>query len=816
METLWQDLRYGARQLARSPGFTAVAVLTLALGIGANTAIFSVVNAVFFRPPAVENPESLAWVSVTTLRGSRQGLLSYPDFVDFRDHAKAFYGFVGYERISVALSGGRGSPERADAQLVAGDLFNVLGVLPAAGRSFTAAEAQASEPVAVLSHSLWKRRFGSNPALLGQPVLVNGQAFTVVAIAPPAFEGLELDNPADIWLPLETRSLLLPGSQTLAQRDGYVLRALGRLKPGATRAEAAADLEVIARRLEQAFPESKTGMRVEVSALGGGVHPAARAEPLQLTTLLSIVTGLVLLIACANVANLLLVRAAGRRREVAIRLALGATRWRLLRQLTTESLLLALAGGAAGLLAAVWLVGVAESLAEIPDSVARALAPNATVLGYALLLSVLTGVFFGLVPALASRSATVVPALKGEVVSVGPPRGRSRLQSLFAVAQVSLSLVLLVGAGLFLRSLGKAALVDPGFEIRNGVGISFDLEIQGYSPERREAFYRQLLERVQALPGVRSASLAALAPLSGAMIRTGVTREGLDEADENSAPAAFFNLIWPDYFRTLGIPLLRGRDFTLQDSADAPGVVIVNETLARRFWPETDALGQRISLEGAAGPYLEVIGVARDSKYDELTEAPVPFFYLPRLQHPALFPRATLLVRAAEDPARTLLALEHELHALDAGLPLEKSWTFERYLSQRLDRQRGLTTLLGVLGAVALFLAAMGLYGVMAFAVAQRTREIGVRVALGAQGKDVRRLFVGEGVRLALIGVGLGIGLAIPLTRALSGLLFGVTATDLPTFAGVGLLLVGVASLATYVPARRAARVDPMVALRYE
>ncbi|MCI0403163.1 MAG: ABC transporter permease, partial [Acidobacteria bacterium] len=561
METLWQDLKYGTRQLARSPGFTAVAVVTLALGIGANTAIFSVVNAVFLRPPAVENPESLAWVSVTSLRGSRQGLLSYPDFVDFRDHNTSFSGFVGYERISVAVSGGQGSPERADAQLVAGDFFEVLGVRPAVGRTFTLSHVQAggAQPVAVLSHSLWKRRFGSDPALLGQPVLVNGQLFTVVGIAPPAFEGLELDSPAGIWLPLETRSLLLPQSQALEQRDGYVLRALGRLKPLKGRTEAAADLQVIAHRLEQAFPQFSTGMRVDVSTLGGGVHPAAQGEPLQLTALLSIVTGLVLLIACANVANLLLVRAAGRGREVAIRLALGATRWRLLRQLTTESLFLSLAGGAAGLLAAVWLIDFARTLPGMTDSAARALAPNPAVFGYALLLSVLTGVFFGLVPALASRSAGIVPALKGEVASIGLRRGRSRLQSLFAVAQVSLSLVLLVGAGLFLRSLGKAALVDPGFEIRNGVGISFDLEVQGYSPEQREAFYRQLLDRVQALPGVRSASLAALAPLSGVMIRTGVTREGLDEADQDSAPAAFFNLVWPDYFRTMGIPLLRGR-----------------------------------------------------------------------------------------------------------------------------------------------------------------------------------------------------------------------------------------------------------------
>ena len=815
METLWQDLRYGVRQLLRSPGFTAVAVLTLALGIGANTAIFSVVNAAFFRPPAAEHPESLTWVSVTSLHGSRQGLLSYPDFLDFRDHNAVFSGFVGYERISVALSGGHASPERANAQLATGDLFSVLGLQPAAGRTFTASEVHAAQPVAVLSHSLWRRRFGSDPTLLGRSVLVNGQAFTVVGIAPPAFAGLELDNPADIWIPFGTRELLLPQSQTRTQRDAYILRALGRLKPGGSRADAAADLEVIARRLEQEYPEFSTGMRVELSALRGGVHPTGQGEPLELTGLLLIVTGLVLLIACANVANLLLVRAAGRGREVAIRLALGATRWRLLRQLTTESLLLSLAGGAAGLLAAFWFADFAGAFAEMPDSVARALTPNATVFGFALLLSALTGVFFGLVPATAT-SANVAPALKGEAALLGARRGRSRLQSLFAVAQVSLSLVLLVGAGLFLRSLGKAALVDPGFEVRNGVGISFDLEVQGYSPPQREVFYRQLLERVQAQPGVQSASLAALVPLSGQMIRTAVTREGQDESDERSAPAAFFNPVWPDYFRTMGIPLLRGRDFTLQDSEGAPGVVIVNETMARRFWPEADALGQRLSLDGARGPYLEVVGVARDSKYDELTEAPAPFFYLPRLQHSALFPRATLLVRATEDPARMLLTLEREIHTLDANLPLEKTWTFEQYLSQRMDRQRGLTTVLAVFGVVALILAAMGLYGVMAFAVAQRTREIGIRMALGAEVGDIRKLFVGEGVRLALIGVAVGIGLAAALTRALSSLLFGVTATDLPTFAGVGLLLVGVAALATYVPARRAARVDPMVALRYE
>ncbi len=813
METLWQDLKYGARQLARNPGFTAVAVLTLALGIGANTAIFSVVNAAFLRPPTIQEPERVVWVSATSQHGSRQGLLSYPDFIDFRDHSSAFSGLVAYERLSAALSRRGETPERTNVHLVTGDYFEVLGVHPATGRAFTSAEAEA---VAVLSHSLWRRRFGADATLLGGIVLLNGQPFTVVGIAPPAFEGLELDNPADLWIPLSTRNLLLPESNPLARRDDYRLRAAGRLKPGTGRAEAAADLGVISRRLEDSYPEFSTGMQIELSSLRGGIHPTGQEEPLGLTALLLVVTGLVLLIACANVANLLLVRAVGRRREIGIRLALGATSWRLVRQLTTESLLFSLASGGAGLLLAYWFTDLARAFGEVPDSVAHALAPSATVFTYAFLLAVCTGIFFGLVPALAGVRYSLVPALKNEVVGWGSRQGRSRLQSSFAVAQVSLSLVLLVGAGLFLRSLEKAARVDPGFEARNGLGISFDLEVQGYSGPQREAFYRQLIERAQALPGVESASLAAMAPLSGQMIRTGVTLEGQETDDERWAPMAFFNLIWPDYFRTMGIPLLRGRDFSLQDSGGSPGVVIVNETMARRLWPDRDPLGQKLSLQGPRGPYLEVVGVARDSKYDELTEAPVPFFYLPRLQHPDLFPRATLLVRATSDPRGLFSPLERELHALDANLPLEKTWTFEQYLFQRMDRQRGLTGLLTVFSIVALTLATMGLYGVMAFSVAQRTREIGIRIALGAQVSDIRKLFIAEGVRLALIGVVVGAGLATALTRALSSLLFGVSATDLPTFAGVGVLLLAVAAASTYMPARRATRVDPMTALRYE
>jgi predicted permease len=534
---------------------------------------------------------------------------------------------------------------------------------------------------------------------------------------------------------------------------------------------------------------------------------------MSIAGLLMAVTSLVLLIACANVANLLLARATARAGEFGIRLALGATRARLVRQLLTENLLVSLVGGAVGFLVVLWGTDLLRLFAELPDDIAAAMAPDFRVFTFALGLAVASGVLFGLIPALHASRRDPAPVLKNDGSERGG--GRTRTQRLLVVVQVALSMVLLVGAGLFLRSLGKASRVDPGFDVAHGLTMSFDLNLQGYSREKSLAFYQSLLERVEALPGVDSASLASLAPLSGRMVGMQLTPEGVD----GEAPASlgtFVNAVYPGYFRTLRTPVLRGRDFTSRDAAGAPGVAIVNETCARRLWPDQDPLGKRISFEGPTGPFLQIIGVAKDAKYDELTETPRPFVYLAHLQTPDLLSEVALLVRVEKRPSQVLASVQHELRSLEADLPIDSAATFETTLRLRADKQRGMTKMLSLFGTLALLLASVGLYGVIAFSVARRTREIGIRMALGARRSDILGMLVGEGMRLTLWGVGLGLALSAALTQALSSMLFGVTPGDLATLAGVSLLLGAVGAVASLLPARRAARLDPMRALRYE
>ncbi|HEU5179793.1 MAG TPA: ABC transporter permease [Candidatus Polarisedimenticolia bacterium] len=815
MDGVLQDFRHATRLLMKSPGFVVVAALVLGLGVGANTAIFSIVNGFFLRPLPVEDPGRLVWLTTLSPGAVRPQNLSYPDYVDMRDHNEAFTGLLAYADVPVALAGGD-RPERLRGVMVSGNYFPVLGVKADRGRFFGPEEDRAAGavPVVVLSRALWKRQFSSDPNLVGHSVSLNGQAFTVVGIAPASFTGTEAEYAADLWVPLAMHVQVMPGSASLlSQRDAAWVRVMGRLRPEVSLAQARASLAGLAAGVGNPRGNPGEKVQVQVTRAGGAIHPATAGEVLSIAGLLMAVTGLVLLIACANVANLLLARAAARGRELGIRLALGATRARLVRQLLIENLLVSLVGGSAGFLMVEWGTDLFRLFAELPDEIAGAMAPDFRVFAFALGLAVVSGVLFGLIPALhASRRD---PALVLGSDGTERSSGRTRTQRLLVVVQVALSMVLLVSAGLFLRSLGKASRVDPGFDVGHGLTMSFDLNLQGYSREKSLAFYQLLLQRVQALPGVDSASLASLAPLSGRMLGMQLIPEGA----EGEAPGGlhvFANAVYPGYFRTLRTPVLRGRDFTERDAAGAPGVAIVNEACARRLWPGQEPLGKRISFDGESGPFLQVIGVAKNAKYDELTEDPQPFVYLAHLQSPDLLSEVALLVRAEKSPSQILSSVQHELRSMGSDLPIYSTGTFEETLRLRADKQRGMTKMLSLFGTLALLLASVGLYGLVAFSVARRTREIGIRMALGARRSDILGLLVGEGMRLTLWGVGLGLALSAALTRALSSMLFGVTPADLATFAGVSLLLGVVGAAASAFPARRAARLDPVRALRHE
>jgi len=822
VDTLLQDLRYAARALLKSPGFTVVAVLTLGLGIGANTAVFTLVNAALFRAPPGDRPHELVWLAATRdfpeqpgRPRSYQRRFSLPEYRDYAAGATAFTGLSAYQDVALALGSG-GEPERINGMLVSGNYFQVLGLVPAAGRFFAPEEDRdpGAHPVVVLSHGLWGRRFGSDPAIVGTDITINGRRFTVAGVAPAGFVGIQLGEPAELFMPLAMVRVAMPRSaELLDQRYAGWLQIVGRLKPGVTAAAAGADVATLAARLAQAYPDALRATSAEVAPLSGGLDPSNRQQALPIMLLLMAVPMVVLLIACANVANLLLARATGRRREIGIRLALGATRWRLLRQLLTESVVLALCAGGAGMLLSFWLNDVLLAVSHAPAEIALALKPDIRVLAFTIAIAVITGVLFGLAPALGATRPDVVPALKEEGIALGRRVRRSRLTGAFVVAQVALSLILLVTAGLFLRSLDKALDVNPGFDPVNRISLSFDLGIQGYNDRQRGTFYTRLLERVRALPGVEAASLGSPLPLSGRIVGTAVSLEGVDQ-DAGAVPANLGS-ISPEYFATLGVPLVRGRDFAATDGTGAPLVVIVNETLARRLWPDQDPVGRRLRLYGREEPLREVIGVAKDGKYDELTERPRSFVYFPERQHSDVSD-ISLVVKTTGDPRPLAGALTTAVHELDATLPIFRLETLEQALLNRLDKERGASSLLGVFGTLALLLAALGLYGVMAYAVSQRTREIGIRVALGAGQAHVLRQFVGEGVRLAVVGVVIGLALSVALTRVIAQFLYGVTATDAATFAAGAVVLCVVAVAASWLPARRAARVDPMVALRAE
>lgn len=815
MDTLLQDLRYALRLLLKNPGFTAVAVLSLALGIGANTAIFSLVNAVLLRPLPVEKPDEMVMV----LTGRAEGMnfnFSYPLYTDFRDQNNVFSGLMAHSAISVSLSDGR-QTERIKGEIVSGNYFDVLGIKVSLGRTFAPEEDKTlgAYPVVVLGDGLWQRRFGSDRSLIGKAIRINNQNFTVVGIAPKGFTGMNLGEVAEVWVPLMMQPQVATWLRDINSRGGSWLYMVGRLKPGMSLVQANAGLDALFQQLKQLNPrpaDLHTVLRPGRQGQSG--LPEAMSRPLRL---LMGAVGLILLIACANIANLLLARASVRRKEVAVRLALGASRGRLMRQLLTESIVLALVGGGAGLLLALLTSDVL--LAYIPTESATLMAmdvsPDTRVLAFTLLLSLVTGVVCGLAPAWQASKPDVLPALKDEMVTLSRSHRRFGLRNVLVIAQVALSLILLIGAGLFLRTLQKLRGMDLGFtaKTQNVLLVSAELEPPRYDRNRGQEFYRLLTERLNAMPSVRSVSWASVPPVNEGGSRTTMFMPGYQPGPDEDMELNYMT-VGLNYFSTLGIPLVRGRDFNSQDTPTSAKVVIINETMARRYWPGQEAVGKRINLGDAQGLSLEVIGVAKDGKYRNLREEPRPSFYASLTQQYS--PYMTLHLNTAGDPRELIPAVRREVQAVDKELPIFNFKTLSDQIDTALARERMATTLCGWLGMLALLLAATGVYGVMAYTVSRRVREIGVRMALGAQPKDVLKLVLGDSLLTISIGIALGLVAAFYATGALSSLLFGVSATDPLTFAGIALLLMAVAMLASYIPARRAMKVDPMVALRYE
>jgi predicted permease len=824
VESLWRDVIYGARMLRKSPGFSAVVVFTLALGIGGTTTIFSLVDATLLRPLPVAHPAQMVAIFTSDFSGPLYGTSSYPDYADFRENNGVFSGMVAWQFTAFSLAT-TGTAERVYGELVSGNYFEVLGVRPALGRGFRAEEGstKGARPVAVISHALWEKRFAGARDVLGSSISLNGVPFTVVGVAPPGFSGLTRGLVADLWVPAAILPRILPGNDDMTNRGSRSFFLMGRLNPGADLAQAQARFRVIARQLHQSYPAQWTDVhsRPRVITLvpesRARVFPQARGTLLGVFALLMTVAGFVVLIACANVAGLLLARGSTRRREIAIRQTMGATRGRLVRQLLIESLLLALAAGAGGLFLAMWGTRLLGSFRPpLPVPFRLDLAIDARVLGFTLALAVLTGLIFGLAPALAASRPELIPSLTNAPGGNAAGIGRHRLRSGFVLVQVALSVLLLVGAGLFLRSLRNATVIDPGFVPENVLIGSVDLRLAGYNSVAGAAFYRQLLERVRAMPGVVDASLADELPLGLGGSRRGITIEGYTpRAGEDME--VYTATVASDYFRTMRIPILRGRGFADSDAEGAPRVVVVNQAFARRYWPGEDPIGRHIQMgirNRPGTPWWEVVGVARDGKYLSLGEEPLPFFYLPLAQ----FYRSStsLVVRTHGAPLSLLPAVRDEVAGLDKSLPLTGAETLVDHTGLSLLPARLAGAVLGAFGVVGLLLAAMGVYGVMAFAVAQRTREIGIRMALGAERREIFRLVVRQGMVLTAVGCAVGLAAAVVLTRFLTSLLYGVSPTDPWTIAAVLLVLAVTALAACYLPARRAMRVDPMTALRHE
>jgi len=820
-----QDLRGGLRMLKKSPGFTFVAVLSLALGIGANTAIFTIINAVFLHPLPVEEPARLAEMftrDTLTVDANTNFQLtgtSLPNYEDYRDQNTVFSG-LAVVTFPIPLNwGGQAEPQQLNASLVSGNFFDVLGVKPYRGRTFIADGDKkiGGNPEVVLSYSLWARRFGSDDKFIGQTISLNGTPYTVVGIAPPNFKGIvSLGRPDVLWIPVTMRDYVLTGQlKDLENNRRFRWTSIvGRLKPQVSVAEAQAAMKTVAAGLEKEYPRDNKGRTVELYPLNETALGINQRKQFSLAGgVLMAVVGLVLLIACVNLANLLLAQAAKREKELSIRAAMGAGRFRLVRQLLTESTVLSLLGGLAGLFVAYWGRNLLWSFRPpfLPDG-SIDLSFDARVLGFTVLISVLTGLLFGIIPAIRASGTDV-----NEVLKTGGRGGalgwtHNRLRGLLVISEIALALVALVGSGLFLRSMQNAQQFNPGFESQNLFQVNFDLGALRYDADHGQQFFRDVIERAKTVPGVVGASVSANGIFGGGISAT-IFREGEQTDPNNRGTLVNLDEVTPGHFATARIPLLSGRDFTDYDRGNTTLVVVINQAMANLVWPGQDPLGKRFAVVQEPN-LLQVVGVVGTTVIGQIGEDPQPVAYFPMRQQYS--PVATLVVRTTGNPESLLGAVRTQVQQIDKNLAFTNGQTVQQLLGQGLWPARMGAALLGLFGALALILASIGIYGVLAYSVAQRTSEIGLRMALGAQPRQVLGLVLRQGMLLALIGATVGIVVALPVARMAGGLLYGVSATDPLTYAGITLLLMGVAVLACYLPARRATRIDPLVALRVD
>lgn len=821
MHSLRQDILYSIRTLTQRPGFTLAAVVALGLGIGANTAIFSVVYTLMFRPLPVRQPAGLVALTARSSQARFSHGLSFPDFRDYMSMRDIFVDGTVFSLPTVQLTAD-GRPERIPVSLTSGNYFSVLRMGAARGRTYSPEEGGlGGESVMVLDYAYWQNRFGGDPSVVGKTVTINRQPVTIIGVTPESFQGTTGYVRCSAYVPFSTWERLEPDlKDDLEQRDSHGWRVVARLQEGVSLDEARMAVATMAGHLEEEYPKTNDQMRAFVFP-----EPMARMEPAAaeyfppVAAVFMVLVSLVLLIACANAANLLLARASERRRETALRSALGAGPWDIMRQPLTESLLISLAGGAAGIVLASWAGNVLSSIrlaSDIPLHFDFHI--DYRVFGYAFLVAIAAGALSGLAPAVRAARVDLVDALK-EGGRTGTGAARQRLRSVLVTAQVAVSLVLLVCTALFIQSMSNVGRIDPGFQMKNRIMLTVDTELRSYDREKGEALFRDLLARVRTLPGVRSAATACFIPMGyeNSLTRVYLEGEGEGFVEEQDSSQVFFNAISEDYFSTLGIPILEGRALSDEDTDSTPPVAVINQQMAEQFWPGEDPLGKRFSTEGPGGPFLEVVGIAKQGFYLFPGEPPLPFFYQPLKQR--YRPQQTLFVHAESDPTTLLPAIRAEIRFLDADMPIFDVRSLESHVKQ------GKAVLLfqlpaklvGAFAFIGAVLAALGLYAVIAYSVTQRTHEIGIRVALGADSTSIVGLVLSKGVVLAVIGVALGVLLALVVTGSFAHLLIGVSATDPLTYGGVSLLIIAIALTACFIPARfRAARIDPLVALREE
>jgi len=811
------DLRYSARSLLKHPGFVITIILILALGIGANTAIFSVVNAVLIRPLPYEAPERICMIWETNQsKNIKRSIVSPANFLDWKEQNHVFDSLAAFRFWFFTVTGG-GNPQRYQGARVSASFFPLLGIQPALGRNFQPEEEQVGrDHVVILDHGVWQTRFGGDQNVLGQSMVIDGEPFTIIGVLPASFRFTRvLNGELVLWMPMAFK-------QEQLTREDHSIITYARLKPGVTLSQAQEEMNSITQRLAETYPKTNAGWGAQVNNLQDQA-----IQPIKPTLLiLLVVVGFVLLIACANIANLLLARTTARQKDIAIHLALGSSQFRLIRLLLVESLMLSLAGGVAGLVLAYWGINVLDAI--LPENKVPHLERfglDLKVLGFTLVISVIVGVIVGLIPGLRAHRFNLSDTLKEGGRSGSETAGGRRLRSVLVVLEVALTVPLLISAALMLKSSFLLQNINRGIDLKNVLTMQTSLPKAKYStPQQTAAFYHQVLQRIQVEPGVQSVSAVNFIPLTNLGDATAVTIEGGAPPPPGEKLTVSYRVIDQNYFSTLAIPLLRGRQFTDQDNNETHGTVIINQTMARRYWPNEDALGKRLQPQfppaklpwrpESSNAWLDIVGVVADVKDDTTSDETVPEMYLPYLQNPSSL--MNFLVRSTGDPLRLAQSVRAQVLAVDGDQPVYNIKTMEDVLGEAVAEPWVVTSLLSTFASIALVLAAIGVYGVIAYSVVQRKHEIGVRMALGARKRHVLKLIVGHGLKLILIGVVIGLVAAFAATRVISNQLYGVTATDPTIFAFVSLLLVAVAVLASYLPARRALEIDPIIALRNE